>query len=92
MRIVELQSDWLARNKTAELAKPLENAQNLISNLLLRVWSGDEATHECAYYSNSVMRICLTMTTAGWGGERDPLEQRTLTSHMTHQDIKVINH
>ena len=31
------------------------------------------------------------MTTAGWAGERDPLEQQTLTSHMTHQDIKVIS-
>ena len=64
-----------------------------MSTLLLGVWSGDKANHECAYYSmaNAVMRTCLTMTMAGWAGERDPLEQQTLTSHMTHQDIKVIS-
>ena len=48
--------------------------------------------HNYSNYSNAVMRTCLTMTTAGWAGERDPLEQQTLTSHMTHQDTKVINH
>ena len=37
------------------------------------------------------MRTCLTMTMAGWVGERGPLEPLTLTSHMTHQDIKVIS-
>ena len=61
-----------------------------MSTLLLGVWSGDEANHDYSM-ANAVMRTCLTMTMAGWAGERDPLEQQTLTSHMTHQDIKVIS-
>ena len=55
--------------------------QLLMKHFIITLWNT---------YSNAVMRICPTMTTVDWVGGRDPLEQPTQTSHMTHQGTKVI--